>query len=89
MSVTLKAVNDELAKRGFTARLVKASGYVFFQRGEADERLDKTVRAPTLSSFSLPDWIAEFERLKRLNGEIMGGTRGKQAPKRKQAKGRQ
>jgi hypothetical protein len=33
MRVTLKAVNDELAKRGFTTRLVKASGYFFFQGG--------------------------------------------------------
>jgi len=71
MRVTLKAVNDELAKSGFTARLVKASGYFFFEGGEADEWLDKTVRVPTVNSFSLPEWMAEFERLKKLNGEIM------------------
>ena len=29
--------------------------------------------------------MAEFERLKKVNGEIMGGTRGKQAPKRRDA----
>jgi hypothetical protein len=33
----------------------------------------------------LPEWIREFERLKKLNAMIMGGTRGKPAPKRKQA----
>jgi len=81
MRVTLKAVNDELAKRGSTARLVKASGYFFFQGGEAEEWLDKTVSVPTVSGFSLLEWIAEFERLKKLNGEIMGGKR-KPAPTR-------
>ena len=37
MRVTLKGINDELAERGFSVRLVKASGYFFFQGGEADE----------------------------------------------------
>jgi hypothetical protein len=82
MRVTLKAVNDELGKRGFTARLVKASGYFFFQGGEAAEWLDNTVSVPTLSSFSVPEWMAEFERLKKVNSEIMGGRAGKPKPKR-------
>jgi hypothetical protein len=60
MPVTLKTVNDELAKRGFTARLVKAGGYFYFEGGEASDWLDKTVIVPTVSSFSLPEWIAEF-----------------------------
>jgi hypothetical protein len=79
-----KAVNDELAKRESTARLVRASGYLFFQGGEADEWLDKTVGVPTVSSFTLQERIAEFERLKELNGEIMGGKSTKPAPKGKQ-----
>jgi hypothetical protein len=83
MRVTLKAVNDELAKRGFTARLVKASGYFYFQGGEADEWLDKTVRVPNVSSFSLAEWIGEFERLKKLNAEIMGGKGGPNGSKPK------
>jgi hypothetical protein len=86
MRVTLKAVSDELAKRGSTARLTKASGYFFFQGGEADDWLDKTVRVPTVSTFSLPEWMAEFERLQKLNGEIMGGKRGKPAARRKQTR---
>jgi hypothetical protein len=81
-----KAVKDEQAKRGSTARLVKASGYFFFRGGEAEDWLDKTTSVPNVSSFSLPEWIAEFERLKKLNGEIMGGKRGKPARKRKQTK---
>ena len=71
MRVTLKAVSDELAERGFTVRLVKASGYFFFQGGEADDWLDKTVSVPTVSSLTLPEWIAVFERLKKVNKEIM------------------
>jgi hypothetical protein len=31
--VTLKAINDELARLGNTARLAKASGYFYFQFG--------------------------------------------------------
>jgi hypothetical protein len=82
MRVMLKAINDELAKRGSTARLVKASGYFFFEGGEGvDEWLDKTVNVPNVSSFSLPEWMAEFERLKKLNGEILVG-KGKPSPKR-------
>jgi hypothetical protein len=86
MRVTLNAVNDELAKRGSSARLLKASGYFFFEGGETDDWLDKTVRVPTVSSFSLPEWIAEFERLEEINSEIVGGKRGKPARKRKQTK---
>jgi hypothetical protein len=74
--VTLKAVNNELAERGFRVRLVKASGYFFFQGGEADDWLDKTVSVRNVSSFSLPQWMAEFERLKKVNGEIMGAKEG-------------
>ena len=76
MRVTLKAVNDELAERGFTVRLVKASGYFFFQGGEADDWLDKTVSVTNVSSFSLAQWMADFERLKKVNAEIMGGGKG-------------
>jgi hypothetical protein len=86
MPITLKAVDDELANRGSTTRLVKARGYFYFVGGEADEWLDKTVSVPNVSSLGLPEWIAEFERLKKLNGEIMGGTGGKQAAKKKRSK---
>jgi hypothetical protein len=99
MSVTLKAVNDELAKRGYTARLAKAaSGYFYFQSGEAADWLDRTVNVPTVNSLTLAEWVAEFERLRtgfpslyprtiKVNAEIIGGGKGGQtAPKRKQTK---
>jgi hypothetical protein len=69
--VTLKAVNEELARHGYMARLAKASGYFYFQFGEAVNWLDRTVNVPTINSHTRDEWIAEFERLKKLNQEIM------------------
>ena len=62
--VTLKGVNDELARLGYTARLAKASGYFYFQFGEAAEWLDRTVNVPTVSSRTVAEWLDEFRRLK-------------------------
>jgi hypothetical protein len=87
MRVTLKTVNDQMANRGYSARLVKASGYFYFEGGEADDWLDKTVNMPTVNSIGLAEWMAEFDGLKTVNDEIMGGVKGgKLAPKRKRYK---
>jgi hypothetical protein len=59
---------------------------LFFQGGEAEEWLDKTVSVPNVSSFGLPEWIAEFERLKKVNAEIIGGKGHKPTTKRNQKK---
>ncbi len=81
--VTLKAVNDELARRGHTARLAKASGYFYFQFGEAAEWLDRTVQAETIGSRTLEEWIGEFDRLNKLNGELLGkGSKAGRAKKK-------
>jgi hypothetical protein len=64
--------------------LVKARGYFYFERGEADDWLDKTVSVPTVSSLNLAGWRAEYERLKKLNTQIMDGTSRKPVSKRKQ-----
>jgi hypothetical protein len=90
MCVTLKAINDELARRGATARLAKAAGYFYFQFGEAAEWLDRTVRVPTVSSMGLEEWLAEYERLKKLNQEVLRGGEASQGgsskkPTRKQS----
>ncbi len=69
MPLTLKAINAELAKQG--VRLEKGSGYFYFLGGDAATWLDKTVRVPKVSSLTLPQWLAEFERLRKLNSEIM------------------
>jgi hypothetical protein len=72
--VTLKAVNDELARRGHHARLEKASGYFYFFGGEATDWLDRTVPVTTVNALTLDQWIDEFKRLKKVNREIMGKT---------------
>ena len=41
-ALTLKAINDELAGRGYSARLVKANGYVYSRR-RSGGWLDRTV----------------------------------------------
>jgi hypothetical protein len=75
--LTLKAVNEELARNGFNTTLAKGDGYFYFTSGEAADWLDSTVRVPTLSSLSLSDWIGEFRRLRDLNAQI--GKASKQA----------
>ena len=70
--ITLKMINDELARLGHAERLAKADNYFLFTGGAAEEWLDRTVAVRTISSMTLKEWIAEFERLKALNQQIMG-----------------
>jgi hypothetical protein len=69
--LTLKTVNRELAKLGYSARLEKGDGYFYFHFGEAVDWLDRTVRVRNLNSLTLKQWITEFHRLKTLNEQIM------------------
>ena len=77
--ITLKAVNDELARRGHTARLGKGNGYFYFYSGEAAEWLDSTVNIETIGSHTVAEWIEEFNRLKKLNEQIMAKPTRKKA----------
>jgi hypothetical protein len=70
--LTLKTVNDELARLGRPERLAKAGNYFLFTGGAADEWLDRTVGVRTITSHTLKEWIAEFHRLEALNKQIMG-----------------
>jgi hypothetical protein len=54
--------------------------------GEAADWLDRTVNVPNVNSLSLAECVADFERLKRVNAEIMAGKGGKMAPKRNPTK---
>jgi hypothetical protein len=69
--LTIKAINEELAKRGSGARLEKGDGYFYFSGGEATDWLDRTVNTHSLNSLSLDHWMAEFETLKELNRSIL------------------
>lgn len=73
--ITLKTVNDELARLGHSVRLEKASGYFYFWTGEAADWIDRTVQAPKISALTLEQWISEFLRLKKLNQEIIFARR--------------
>jgi len=70
--LSLKVVNDELARLGHAERLAKASNYFLFTSGDADNWIDRTVGVRTISSLTLKQWIAEFKRLKALNEQMMG-----------------
>ena len=70
--LTLKVINDELARLGRKERLVKAHNYFFFQDGEADNWVDKSVGVRTISKLTLKEWIEEFKQLKALNDQILG-----------------
>jgi hypothetical protein len=81
MRLDLKVINDELAKRGHTARLEKGDGCFYFHLGEAADWLDCTVGVRTINSLTLKQWMEEFRRLKERNAQIMrtvrpGGGRG-------------
>ena len=78
MRLTLKAINDELANRGYTPRLARAKGYFYFQFGEAAYWLYRTVKLQTLNSLTLPEWITEFELLRKLNRKHIEGHRNGQ-----------
>src|SRR3954464_3032189 len=75
--VTLKAVNDELARRGHHARLEKASGYFYFWSEDSAGWIDRTVRVPRLNALTLEQWVCEYLWLKKVNGEMMKPKRAK------------
>jgi hypothetical protein len=83
--VTTKVIHDELARLGHDVHLEKGDGYFFFRGNGTNDWLDKTVRVPTLSSLTLEQWIAEFNRLRKLNEELSGG-KATEVRSRKRAK---
>jgi hypothetical protein len=75
MRLHLRIINDELARRGYAARLGKGDGYFYFHLGEAADWLDCTVGVRTINSLTLKEWMEEFRRLKHLNEQIMRTVR--------------
>jgi hypothetical protein len=69
-----------LKKLGHDVQLEKGDGYFIFRGGEAANWLDTTVKAPTLSRLTLEQWMDEFNRLKKLNQEILRGHGASDAP---------
>ena len=85
MRLTLKSINDELARRGHTARLAKAAVYFYFEGDEVDQWLYRIVQVPAVSALSMEEWMREFERLQAVNAQILGKG-SKPAPARKPRK---
>ena len=56
MRLHLKIIDDELARRGYTARLEKGAGHFYFQHGEAAAWLDRAVRVRKINSLTLKQW---------------------------------
>src|SRR5215469_5010817 len=73
MRTTLRSVNAALAGLGAQARLMKGVGYFYFDSGEAENWLDKTISTPTLSSRTIDEWVQEYRRLKELNRNLLVG----------------
>ena len=73
MRLTLKTINDELRRLGHDVHVEKGDGYFYFWKGEANDWLDRTVNVPKVSSLTLEQWVDEFNRLKKLNGEMLAG----------------
>ena len=78
MRVTLKAIDDELRRLGHDVHIEKGDGYFYFWKGEANDWLDRTVNVPKVSSLTLERWIGEFNRLKKLNREMLSGKVSKE-----------
>ena len=73
MRVTSKEIHDELTRLGHDVHLEKRDGYFYFRGPEVNNWLDRTVKVSALSSLTLEQWVKEFNRLKNLNKEILGG----------------
>ena len=83
MKLHMKVINDELSKRGYSARLEKGQGYFYFHSGEAANWLDISVRVRKINDLTLKQWLDEFTRLKELNAQIMGTAKADGKPTKK------
>ena len=81
MRLTLKNIDDELRRLGHDVHVEKGDGYFYFWKGEANDWLDRTVNVAKVGSLTLEQWIDEFNRLKKVNDEMLAGK----LPKKKAA----
>jgi hypothetical protein len=74
MRISLKAINNELERRGAQAALTRGDGYFYFWGGQATDWLDRTVRVPTLHSLTLEQWIEQYRVLREKNLALLTGA---------------
>ena len=81
MPISLKTINAELARLGYTGSLERGDRYFHFRNGEVVDWLDSTVRVPTLNSLSLEQWMEEFRKLRerRINAIVQPRAFGRSA----------
>jgi hypothetical protein len=66
MRLTQESITAELHRLWREARPDAGDGYFYFLGLKAATRFDKTVKIPKVSSLTLDQWVAEYERLKKL-----------------------
>lgn len=81
MRLTQKSITAELHRLRHEARLESGDGYFYFLGLEPAAWLDRTVKVPKVSSLTLEQWVAEYERLKKLNEEILQAPKGSEPVK--------
>ena len=78
MTLTLKTINADLAKRAARKRVSNAvMATSIFGPAKRRTGLDKTVKVPTVGSLTLEQWVGKFQRLKKLNADIINPPRKK------------
>jgi hypothetical protein len=75
--LTLKAINSELTRRGYNARMERAGGYSYFLGGEVTDWIDRTVGVRTVNSVTLNQFDSRsFRGWKRVErGDCADGRR--------------
>lgn len=68
--VTRKMINDALRARGRDESLRPGDGYFYFGGGEAVNWITNSVRVKRLSDLTLEQWLAEFDRLLRIDKKL-------------------
>ena len=74
MRISLRAINNELERRGAQAALTRGDGYFYFWGGQATDWLDRTVQVPTLHSLTLEQWIDQYRILREKNLALLTGA---------------
>lgn len=67
--LTLKKINNEIAKLGGNEILVKGEGYYYFAEGEAYGWYNQSVYVYRLNQLTLEQWIQEYLDRKNSQGE--------------------
>lgn len=68
--VTRKMINDALRERGRDESLRPGDSYFYFGGGEAVDWITNSVRVKRLSDLTLEQWLAEFDKLLKIDKKL-------------------